>query len=176
MCDFSLSMGCSTPGFPPLLHLPELAQTHVHWVGDANWPSGPLLFPSPLAFNISQHQCLFQWVSSSDQVSKVDPVSHSRLTQRLYIYLNSRQQFASELVLVWRLPVQRPLVSALQMDFSSVEIWSYFCSFSSHRGTGRKRSDIGQFVSILLWFTIPITLGRYSPPLVFPLCVPLTFC
>lgn len=71
-------------------------------------------------------------------ILEIDPVSHSRLTQRLYIYLNSRQQFASELVLVWRLPVQRPLVSALQMDFSSVEIWSYFCSFSSHRGTGRK--------------------------------------
>lgn len=55
-------------------------------------------------------------------ILEIDPVSHSRLTQRLYIYLNSRQQFASELVLVWRLPVQRPLVSALQMDFSSVEI------------------------------------------------------
>ena len=27
--------GCSTPGFPVLQHLPGLAQTHVHWVGDA---------------------------------------------------------------------------------------------------------------------------------------------
>lgn len=106
-------------------------------------------------------------------ILEIDSVFHSRPTQRLYIYLNSCQQFASELVLVWRLPVQRPLVSALQMDFSSVEIWIYFCSFSSHQGTGRRRSDIGQFVSILLLFTVPITLGRYSPPLTFPCCIPL---
>ena len=32
-------MDCSTPGFPVLYHLPELAQTHVHWVGDAIWSS-----------------------------------------------------------------------------------------------------------------------------------------
>ena len=38
-------MDCSTPGFPVLHHLPELAQTHVHWVGDAIQPSCPLLSP-----------------------------------------------------------------------------------------------------------------------------------
>ena len=44
----------------------EFAQTHVHWVGDAIQPSGPLLSPSSLpAFNLSQHHCLFQWISSS---------------------------------------------------------------------------------------------------------------
>ena len=47
--------------------LPELAQTHVHWVGDAIQPSHPLLSPSPPAFNLSQHQGLFKWVSSSYQ-------------------------------------------------------------------------------------------------------------
>ena len=51
--------------------LPELAQTHVHPVGDAIQPSYPLSSPSPLAFNLSQHQGLFQWVSSSRQVAKV---------------------------------------------------------------------------------------------------------
>ena len=52
----------------PVLHcLPEFAQTHVHWVGDAIQPSHPLLSPSPPAFNLSQHQCLFQWASSSHQ-------------------------------------------------------------------------------------------------------------
>ena len=51
--------------------LPELAQTHVHWVGDAIQPCHPLLSPSPPAFNLSQHQGLFQWVSSSHQVAKV---------------------------------------------------------------------------------------------------------
>ena len=46
---------CSTPGFPVLHHLPELAQTHIHWVGDAIQPSHPLLPPSPPALNLSQH-------------------------------------------------------------------------------------------------------------------------
>ena len=61
LCDL---MDCSTSGFPVHHQLPELAQTHVHWVGDAILPSHPLLSPSP-AFNLSQHQGLFQWVSSS---------------------------------------------------------------------------------------------------------------
>ena len=58
---------CSTPSFPVLHCLPELAQTHVHWVGDAIQPSRPLS-PYP-AFNLSQHQGLFQWVSSLPQVA-----------------------------------------------------------------------------------------------------------
>ena len=52
---------CSTPGCPVLHHLPEFAHTHVHWVGDAIQSSCPLLPPSPPAFNLSQHQGLFQW-------------------------------------------------------------------------------------------------------------------
>ena len=63
-------MDCSKPGFPVHHHLPELAQTHIHWVGDAIQPSHPLSSPS-LALNLSQHQGLFQWVSSSHQVAKV---------------------------------------------------------------------------------------------------------
>ena len=51
-------MDCSTPGFPVLHHLLKLAQTHVHWVGDAIQPSCPLSSPSPPAFNLSQHQGL----------------------------------------------------------------------------------------------------------------------
>ena len=64
-------MDCSMPGFPVHDQLPELTQTYVHWVGDAIQPSHPLLSASPPAFNLSQHQCLFKWVSSSHQVSKV---------------------------------------------------------------------------------------------------------
>ena len=64
-------MDCSTPGFPVHHQLPELAQTHVHWVGDAIQPSHPLLSPSPPAFSLSQYQSLFQWVVSSHQVTKV---------------------------------------------------------------------------------------------------------
>ena len=55
---------CSIPGFPIHHDLPKLAQTHVLRVGDAIQPSHPLLSPSPPAFNLSQHQGLFQWVSS----------------------------------------------------------------------------------------------------------------
>ena len=48
----------------------ESTQTHVHWVGDAIQPSHPLSSPSPPAPNLSQHQGLFQWVSSSHQMAK----------------------------------------------------------------------------------------------------------
>ena len=51
-------MDCSTPGLPVHHQLLELAQTHVHWVGDAIQPSHPLSSPSPPAFNLSQHQGL----------------------------------------------------------------------------------------------------------------------
>ena len=50
---------------------PKIAQTHVHWVSDAIQPSHALPSPSPFAYNLSQHQGLFQWVSSSHQVAKV---------------------------------------------------------------------------------------------------------
>ena len=61
----------SMPGFPVHHQLLGFAQTHVHRVGDAIQPSHPLLSPSPPAFNLSQHQGLFQWVSFSHQVAKV---------------------------------------------------------------------------------------------------------
>ena len=50
---------------------PEFTQTHVHWVSDAIQPSHPLSSPSLSALNLSQHQGLFQWVSSLHQVAKV---------------------------------------------------------------------------------------------------------
>ena len=61
------TLDCSTPGSPGHHHLPELAQIHVHWVGDGIKPSHPLLSLSFPAFNLSQHQRLFQWVSSLHQ-------------------------------------------------------------------------------------------------------------
>ena len=63
-------MDCGMPNFPVLHYLLEFAQTYVHWVSDDIQPSHPLLSPSP-AFCLSQHQGLFQWVSSSHQVAKV---------------------------------------------------------------------------------------------------------
>ena len=64
-------MNCSTPGLPVHHQLPEFTQTQVHRVGDTIQPSHPLSSPSPPAPNPSQHQSLFQWVSSSHEVAKV---------------------------------------------------------------------------------------------------------
>ena len=61
----------STPGLPIHHQLLEPTQTHVHCVRDAIQPPHHLSSPSPPTFNLSQHQGLFQWVSSSHQVAKV---------------------------------------------------------------------------------------------------------
>ena len=68
LCD---PMDCSTPGYHVHHQLPELTQTHTHWVSDAIQPSHPLSSPSPPAPNPSQHQGVFQWVNSSHEVAKV---------------------------------------------------------------------------------------------------------
>ena len=64
-------MNHSTPGLPVHHQTLEFAQTHVHWVSDAIQSSHPLSSPSPPTFNLSQHQDLFKWVSSSHQMAKV---------------------------------------------------------------------------------------------------------
>ena len=68
---FATSMDCSMPVFPVHHQLPELALTHVHQVCDAIQSSHSLLSPSPPAFNLPQHQGLFQWISSLHQVAKI---------------------------------------------------------------------------------------------------------
>ena len=65
------SMNHSTLGLPVHHQLPEFTQTHVHRVGDAIQPSHLLSSPSPPGPNPSQHQGLFQWVTSSHEVAKV---------------------------------------------------------------------------------------------------------
>ena len=62
---------CSTPGFLAHHQLLELTQTHVYWVGDVIQPSHLLLSSSPPAFDLSQHQGLFQCVSSLHHVAKL---------------------------------------------------------------------------------------------------------
>ena len=64
-------INCSMSVLPVHHQLLESTQTHVHWVSDAIQPSHPLSSPSPPALNLSQHQGLLKWVSSSHQVSKV---------------------------------------------------------------------------------------------------------
>ena len=75
-------MDCSTPGFPILHYLPEFAQIHVHCVNDAIQPSHSLSSPS-LAPSLSQHQGLFQWVSSLHQVDKVLELQHQSFNEYL---------------------------------------------------------------------------------------------
>ena len=58
-------------GLPVHHQLLGSTQTHVHWVSDAIQPSHPVSSPSPSALSLSQHWCLFKWVSSSHQVVKV---------------------------------------------------------------------------------------------------------
>ena len=72
VCD---PMNWSTRGFPVPHHLLEFAQVHVHRIGDAVQPSHPLSSLSS-AFNLSQHQGLFQWVSCLHQVAKVLELQH----------------------------------------------------------------------------------------------------
>ena len=67
LCD---PMECNTPGLPVHHQLPEFIQTHIHWVSDDIQPSHTLLSSSSPALNLSQHQGLFKWVSSSRQVAK----------------------------------------------------------------------------------------------------------
>ena len=68
LCD---PINRSTPGLPLYHQLLESTQTHIHWVGDAIKLSHPLSSPSLPALNLSQHQGLFKWVSSSHQAAKV---------------------------------------------------------------------------------------------------------
>ena len=63
-------MDCSTPGLLVHHQLLEFTQTPVHWICDAIQPSHAPSSPSPPDFNLSQHQGLFQWVSSSHQMAK----------------------------------------------------------------------------------------------------------
>ena len=59
------------PHHPLPPHILEFAQVHIHWIGDVIQQSHPLSSSAPSAINLSQHQGLFQWVSSSHQVTKV---------------------------------------------------------------------------------------------------------
>ena len=69
--NLCVPMNWSMPGFPVHHQFPEFTQIHVHWVNDAIQPSYPLSSSSPPAFNLSQHQDLFKWVTSSHQVARV---------------------------------------------------------------------------------------------------------
>ena len=84
---------CSTSGLPVHHQLPGFSETHVHPIGDAIQPSHPLLSLSPPAFNLSQHQGLFQWVSSSHQVHPTLPVNELYFSMYMKIYKTENSDY-----------------------------------------------------------------------------------
>ena len=117
-------MDCSTPGLPVHHQLPEFTQIHAHWVGDAIQPCHPLSSPSPLAFNLSQHQGLFRWHSSLHQVAKVWSFSFNISPSNEYSGLISFKMDWLDL-----LEVQGTLKSLLQHHSSKTSILWYSAFF-----------------------------------------------
>ena len=148
-------MNCSTPGFPVHHQLSELTQTHVHWVGDAIQPSHLLSSPSPPAFNLSQHQGPFKWVSSLHQEAKYWSFSFNISPSNEYSGLISFRMDWLDL-----LAVQRTLESLLQHHSSKASILmrsSFFVVQISHPypTTGKtialtRWTFVGKVMSLLL--------------------------
>ena len=111
-------MDCSTPGIRVHDQLLEFTQTHVHWVSDDIQPAYPLLSPSPHAFNLSQPQGLFKWVSSSHQVAKV-----------LEFQLHQSLQWTFRTDWLDLLSIQGTLKSLLQQHSSKVSIFWHSAFF-----------------------------------------------
>ena len=151
LCD---PMDCSMPAFPVHNQLPELTQTNVHWVGDVFQSSHPLSSPSPPAFNLSQHQGLFKWVSSSHQVAKYWSFSFSISPSNEYSALISFRMDWLDL-----LAVQGTLRSLLQHQSSKPSVlWhsAFFIVQLSHPylTTGKtialtRRTFVGKVMSLL---------------------------
>ena len=126
LCD---PMACSTPGLPVHHQLLEPTQTPVYCVGDAIQPSHPLSSPSPPAFNLSQHQGLFQWVNSSHKVAKVLELQLHQSFQWIFRMISFRMDWLALLA------VQGTLKSLLQHYSSKASIlWhsTFFIVQCSH--------------------------------------------
>ena len=117
-------MDCSTPSLHVHHQLPELTQTHVHWVGDGIQSCHPPSFPSPATFHLSQHQGLFQWVSSLHQEAKVQSFSFSISLSNEYSELISFRMDWLDL-----LAVQGTLKSLLQNHSSKASILQHSAFF-----------------------------------------------
>ena len=147
-------MNHSTPGLPVHHQLPKCTQTYVHRVDYAIQPSHPLLSPSPPAPNPSQHQSLFQWVSSSHKWPKCWSFSFSINPSNEHPELISFRMHW-----LYLLAVQGTLKSLLQHHSSKVSILlcsAFFIVQLSHpyMTTGKtialtRRTFFGQVISLL---------------------------
>ena len=151
-------MDCSTPGFPVHHQLLEFTQTHVHWVGDAIQPSHPLSSPClPSALNLSQHQSLFKWVSSSHQMAKV---LEFQLQHQSFQWTFIQDWFPLRMYWLDLLAVQGTLKSLLQhYNLKASILWhsAFFIVQLSHpyTTTGKtialtRRTFVGKVMSLLL--------------------------
>ena len=139
-------MDCSTQGFPVHHQLPELAQTHVHWVRDAIQPSYHLLSLSPPVFDLSQHQGLFQWVSSLHQVAKVLELQLQHLSVQWIFRTDntSKVKMQSHLKYIYREKARdafdlhcSSLISNLKKKgYTIVHVWFFMYSVSHCRKMG----------------------------------------
>ena len=122
LCD---PMDCSTPGLLVHHQLLEFTQTHDHHVGGAIQPSHPLSSPSPPTFNLSQHQGLFQWVSSSRHVAKVlEFQSQYQSFQWIFRLISFRMDWLDLLA------VQGTLKSLLQHHSSKASVLQHSAFFT----------------------------------------------
>ena len=133
---------CSTPGFPIYHQLLEPTQTQVHWVSDVLQPSHPLLFPFPAALNLSQHQGLFQWISSLHQWPKYWSFSFSISPSNEYSVLISFRIDRFDLLAVQGVPWTR-LKSLLQHHSSKASVLQHSAFFRKHK-----------IKDCLLWFNV----------------------
>jgi len=148
-----LSDSVTPPGLPVHHQLPEFTQTHVHWMGDPIQPSHPLLSPCPPTFNLSQHQDLFKWISSSRQVAKVLEFSFNISPSNEYSGLISFRTDWLDL-----LAIQGTLKSLLQQHSSKASILqcsAFFIVQLSHpyMTTGKtialtRRTFVGKVMSL----------------------------
>ena len=99
----------STRGFPLLHYLPKFAQTHVHWISDAIQPSHPLSPLSPPVFNLSQHQGLFQRVSSLHQVAKVLELQHQSFQWISGVDFRKTKYIYSTFMYLWKTSISGPV-------------------------------------------------------------------
>ena len=133
-------MDSTVPALPVLHHLSECTQTHVHWVGDSIQPSHPLSSPSPPALNLFQHQGLFQWVSSSNQVANLLELQHQSFQWIFRVY------FLYDW-LVWS-PCC-PLMSLLQLHSSKASVLQHSAFFMVQFSHPYRTS--GKTIALTMW-------------------------
>ena len=137
-------MDCRMLGFPVHHQLPELAQTHAHWVSDAIQPSYPLSSFSLPAFNLSQHQGLFKWVTSSHQVVKV---LRFQLQHQSFQWISGLISFRMDWLDI--LVVQRTLKSLLQYHSSKASILQRLAFFTVQ--LSHPYMTTGQTIALTRW-------------------------